>query len=180
MIRVCLDVESTIADIYKLFAEEYEKKFNESPVAHTEWGFGDSNVSLDSFMQITSSNWKHQPLDIPPEEEDVELYVNALHSMSDVLDIVTGRKGFDAEIRKWLDNNGLVYNRFYKVDSQKEKAELGYDVLIDDCPKHIESISSDQTLLLFDQPYNQGLDLPNNVIRIKSLLDAVDIVSDMD
>lgn len=177
MVRICLDVESTIADIYGLFAQQYEEKYGEKPQEHTEWGFGDSNVNIDEFMQMTSSNWKHRPLDIPPEEDDLMVYANALNSMADVLDVVTGRRGFEKEIRNWLDYNGLTYNRFYQVNSQKEKANLGYDVIIDDCPKHIEAVNDDQTLLLYDQPYNRDVTLPDNVFRINSISEAADHVS---
>jgi hypothetical protein len=180
MIRICLDVESTIADIYTPFAQQYEEEYGEKPEEHTEWGFGDSNVDIDEFMEMTSSNWKHRALDIPPEEDDLMLYANILDSLADVLDIVTGRRGFEDEIRNWLDYNGLAYNRFYEVSSQKKKADFGYDVIIDDCPKHVESINADQTLLLYDQPYNRNLNLPDNVFRIESIKEAAEHVSGME
>lgn len=173
--NVALDIESTLADVATPFRNEYENRHGVRPEPWEEWDFEDAQFSFSDFMEITTSNWKHHLNAIPAMENGVMPKVHAIRELTDKVDIVTGRSGIDRQLRAWLDTKGVVYDNFVTVDSQEEKAEIGYQVLIDDCPKHVDNIYADQTLLLYNQPYNQHIKTGEmeNVTRINSLTDAI-------
>lgn len=173
MTRVSLDLESTLADIATPFLDEYERRNSSRPNQWTDWGFGDADFTFREFMEITSSNWKHRAHQIPPTEKGLMMKINKLHSKADVVDIVTGRQGFSEIMQAWLNTHGIKFDNFRVVESQEQKSELGYDLLIDDCPKHAVEVNDDQTLYLYDQPYNRDVRLGDNCKRVASFRDVL-------
>jgi len=173
--NVSLDVESTLADISTPFRDEYERRHGVRPGVWTEWDFTDADFTFSEFMAITGSNWKNRIHAIEPTEVGIMSKLYELQQLTTSISIVTGRSGFDRQIQAWLDTQGIIYDNYVVVNSQEEKAELGYQILIDDCPKHVEYIQNDQTFLLYDQPYNQHIDTQSydNVTRINSLGEAI-------
>lgn len=168
MTTISLDVESTITNILTPFREELKERTGKEIQDRIEWGFKNVDVSKDTFMEITSSNWKHKPLEIPPTEAGIHVPIMAIYDKAEKLDIVTGRQGFDEEIRTWLEYYSIPYDDFVVVQGQEAKADLGYDVLIDDSPKHVDAVSDDQRLILYDQPYNRNIEMQDNFYRATS------------
>lgn len=168
-ITVSLDIESTLAAVSAAFRDEYRERKGEEPEMWTDWGLGDSNVSVSDFMEITQSLWKHEPQTIEPTEQFIGPKVYGIYEHADSLDIVTGRRGARESLRAWLDMNGVVYDDLIVMGQGRSKADLDYDCYVDDRPALAEDIGSSQHLFLYDQPYNQDVAERRNVDRIYSL-----------
>lgn len=175
--NVSLDLESTLANISEPFKDEYERRNGVRPSQWTTWGFDDAEFDAREFMKITGSNWKRRANEIPVTEKGVMAKVHNLYKNVDRLDVVTGRKGHREIMKAWLDTHGIRYDEFVIADSQEAKADLGYDVYIDDCPMHSERLNDAQTFLLYDQPYNRDITLPDGSHRIRSIRDAIEYVT---
>jgi uncharacterized HAD superfamily protein len=169
--NIALDLESTLAEVATAFRNEYENRNGERPGVWTEWNFDDAEFSTDEFFEITTSLWKHESLSIPAIERNVSEKTLRLHKMANRLDIVTGRRGVTDGIEAWLRHQGVQYDDLVVVGQQTDKAELNYDVYIDDAPQHVNSVKDDQTLFLYDRPHNRVIDglEAKNITRITKL-----------
>lgn len=174
MTYVSLDLESTLADISTPFKEEYENRHGTIPEQWTTWNFEDAEFDTGDFMKITGGLWKRSPEDIPVTEKGLMAKVSAIYNEVEKLDVVTGRQGHREQMEWWLDSVGVVYDDFVIANSQEAKQDLGYDVFIDDCPHHAKRLHDGQVLLLYDQPYNRNVSLPDDSHRIVSLHDTID------
>lgn len=176
--KIALDVESTLADVQSAFREEYEKRHGVEAEISETWGFDNVDYSKSEFFKITQSLWKNNYLSILPTEDELRTTTRELRDIAGQVDLVTGRQGADQNMKAWAEFVGVVYENFYSVPTQKGKSSLGYDVLIDDSPRHIDAINDDQYLFLYNQPYNQdealtGESLPHNVTRIDNLSQCI-------
>lgn len=173
---IALDVESTLADTGTPFRDEYESRNGWRPGEWTDWDFEDVDFDVREYLEITGHNWKHNTGDIPPTERNLAAKVFMLYEDAEYLDIVTGRKGFQEYIEAWLATQGVAYDDYVEVDGQAAKADLGYDIYIDDAPRHVDEIGDDQFLFLYDQPYNRDMELPANAVRVRSLAQAKNLI----
>lgn len=167
--KIALDIESTIADVVSAFQEEYEERHGETPMENTTWEFENVGYDASTFFELTQSRWKHHHLDIPPTEEDVTISTRKIYEQADTVDLVTGRQGAEDHMKEWAEFYDIWYDDFKSVDSQEEKLEMDYDVLIDDSPKHIEALDEDQYLFFYTMPYNKDVLLPQNATRVDNL-----------
>jgi len=172
--KIALDLESTLADIRTPFRDEYERRNGWRPSEADEWNFKNNEFTVREFLEITGSNWKHRTNEIPVTEKGLMAKTHEIYELADQLDVVTARKGHRGRMQAWLNTKGILFDDFIVAPGQEEKADLGYDVYIDDCPKHANSLNNSQRLLLYDQPYNQHVVESNAVIRINSLSDALE------
>lgn len=172
MTRVALDLESTLADIVTTFVDEYNKRNNTHITRHSwrDWHFTDAPFRAGEFMEITGSNWKHRPHEIPATEDEIAAKEYQLYEEVDKLDVVTKRVGHETTMRAWLNTQNITYDQFKLTQEPKPQMDAEYDVFIDDHPQIDSYLSPGQHLFLYDQPYNKQVNTePLNVDRIYSL-----------
>jgi hypothetical protein len=177
--KIALDVDGVLADIILVWINEYNRKYNTSISKETieQWDFWrELGVDKYDFYYELSSCWSRWT-EVPTMETGISSAVARLHSLG-TLDIVTAR---DTESTKhvlnWLEHNSIRYNEYVAVPDGRKKADLDYDVFIDDSPHNVIRISSKgKSALLYDQPWNQSVK-GDRIIRIKRLAEAGDIIS---
>ena len=174
MNSISLDLESVLADIMTPFVSEYNERNNADLERGDweDWYFNDVGFEYREFMEITGHNWKHNANEIPKTETNLGGKTQYIKERAEQLNVVTNRVGHDDVLRAWLNTHNVQYNRFFSVEC--DKADLGYDIYIDDKPELAHSIGPGQTLYLYDQPYNRDIEtgMYRNVIRIESLADV--------
>ena len=86
-------------------------------------------------------------------------------------DIVTSR-GTLSGIKKWVDYHQLEYRAIVFIPDKHSKADLKYDVFIDDNPYLASKLSKNQFLWLISQPYNKDVRETKQIRRITSILEV--------
>lgn len=79
-------------------------------------------------------------------------------------------------VKEWLNKNNIEYD---KIIFSKEKADIcisnNIDIMIEDSPKNILSISKETKTICFDAPYNRNIK-GENIIRAYSWYDILNIL----
>ncbi len=73
-------------------------------------------------------------------------------------------ENFQEATERWLRENGIVYDRmaFATRDKGEFCRENDIEVMIEDDPRYLETFDAErQRVLIFDQPYNQGVRMKN-------------------
>jgi uncharacterized HAD superfamily protein len=179
--KIALDVDGVLADIILVWINEYNKKYGKSISKETirHWDFWrELGVDKDEFYYQLSNCWS-QWKEVPPMEKDIANAVNELHSVGTV-DIVTARDHASTKyVINWLEHNSIKYNEYVAVPDGRDKANLDYDVFIDDSPHNaVRMASRDRNVLLYDQPWNKSVD-DTKIVRIKRLAEATEIISNL-
>lgn len=74
-------------------------------------------------------------------------------------------------VKKWLINNKIFYDEIIFTDNKSDICKkLNIDLLIEDKPENIKSVSEVTKVICYDHPYNEDIDA-NNVIRAYSWYD---------
>ncbi|GIU70822.1 MAG: hypothetical protein KatS3mg003_0301 [Candidatus Nitrosocaldaceae archaeon] len=177
--KIALDLDGTLADIIGSWLIEYNKKSREKLDYNniTKWDFWIKlGYTPTRFFKELSNCWKRWQ-HIKPIEDRVSYAVEQLHRFGKV-DIVTARDPESSNYAKeWLNYYNIPYNEFVLVARGSDKAYLDYDIFIDDSPINAKKISRfNKMILLYDQPWNRDVRENNNIIRIRKLLDALDLI----
>jgi hypothetical protein len=179
--KIALDVDGVLADIIFVWLEYYNKTNNKSLSKKdtVQWDFWKSlGYDKYKFYEDLSNCWSRWT-EVPPMEQDIADATEKLQSFG-IVDIVTARDAASSKyVKEWLKHNGIQYNDYVAVMSGRDKAGLDYDVFIDDSPHNIVDITSKgKHALLYDQPWNQSVN-NSNVVRIKRLEEAVNVLTDL-
>lgn len=178
---VALDVESTLADINAPFLEIYNDRYGTDHHRHEidSWEWVIDELEDGEYMAITEENWRYRPLDIPPCELALGWTIEKLARIARV-DVVTARTGVDEEIIDWMAYHGIHqgehYDEFVAVHRDETKADLGYEVFIDDKPGLADELHFEQVQLLPVRSYNRGAIDHGKVIPVGSVSEAVSIL----
>lgn len=178
MTRVALDVEGVLANVHGAFLPEYNDEhgtdYQPSDVTHWEW-MGDE-IPHDEFIEWTDEMWAERWWSIPPAENNLWMTVADLNEGVEGLDIVTARTGVESEVKAWLLWSGIRpgdYDEFVSIDRSRSKAELGYDVYVDDKPYLAEKLGRGQMQYMIARPYNDGYGDHERAARVGSVYEAV-------
>lgn len=166
---VALDVESVIADTHKGWITRYNKAFTKDDI--TDWNFESLktwNENLESFLVESDSLWNNNPeKHIPPMIPDLKEATSHFKPF----DIVTSRRALSG-VKKWVDFHQLEYRAIVYISDKRSKADLKYEVFIDDNPALASQLSNNQFLWLISQPYNQDIQDSKQVCRVDSILNV--------
>jgi len=195
--KVACDFDSTLADTLKVVLDFFNFKYGlcltredivdwDWKVNAREWGFtekGAKQVEADFWKVYNLFDTTHLRRAIPPVDPMACGAVKWLVKRGHQVDIVTAnRPEAEMSIRAWLFGHGLdLPLRLLDRKTARHKAELGYDVLIDDAPSlaksiadlydeqcvsvvHFEMPNPHHRLLLVPQPYNQHI-TPSPAVR---------------
>ena len=180
--KLALDVDSVLADVMVIwniiYNKEYNKKLKKEDI--NAWDFWKKlNLSRKEFNDIFTKTW-NQWNTIPPTEENLGSKVKELSNLGTV-DIVTGRsKETISQVKEWLKKENIVYNKFIRVSPYALKGNLPYDVFIDDSPYNIiDAAKRNKFSLIYDQPWNQGININQNIFRVNDITEAIQIIKDL-
>ncbi|MEM2856382.1 MAG: hypothetical protein QW416_04695 [Candidatus Nitrosocaldaceae archaeon] len=178
-LKIALDLDGTLADIIGLWLSEYNKK-NSKRLRYADivrWDFwSELGYTASRFFKELSDCW-NKWMDVKPMESNISYTINQLKNFG-MIDIVTARDPRNTfNVKNWLMMHNINYNNYVLVSYGTDKAELEYDLFIDDSPLNAKKIARyKKRVILYDQPWNRNIEEDRYIIRIKSLADTLDII----
>ena len=172
---ISLDVEGVLADTHGRMIELYNERHGTkySPEEIDDWYWVRDEIDFSEFMEIVHTEWNENPLSFRAFESQLGQVTDNLAKLGE-LDIVTARPNCEEGMKKWFDEHRITaYNQLRTVDPDISKAELGYDIYIDDKPHLVNKISGEQILCLIRRSYNTHKDTDKDrVIRAETVHEA--------
>lgn len=171
--KIALDVDGVLADVIESWLN-YNNKIR-SPISKeeiTNWDFWKKfNINRYDFYKELTMCWKNWST-LPPMEPNLSKITQTLSEYGHV-DIVTARElSTDYFVKNWLKLHGVVYENYVSVVDGTMKADLDYDLFIDDSPLNAEKfLENKKDFFLYSQPWNKHIS--KKVHRIFSLSDVV-------
>ncbi|MDH3277530.1 MAG: hypothetical protein OEL77_00780 [Nitrosopumilus sp.] len=172
--KIALDVDGVIADVIESWINySNQKRTLISKEEITSWDFWKKfKINRYDFYKELAMCWKNWNV-LPPMENNLSEITQSLSEFGQV-DIVTARElSTDIFVKNWLELHDVVYENYISVIDGTLKANLDYDLFIDDSPLNIEKfIENKKNFFLYSQPWNRNISILKGK-RIHSLLDAV-------
>ena len=173
--KIALDVDGVLADVIKSWLS-YSNAIRPKILKHeiTDWDFWKKfQINRFDFYEELSSCWKNW-YSIPPTEENLSTVTKNLLNLGQV-DIVTAReKSTDSFVKNWLTYHNISYDNYVSVVDGPMKANLDYDIFIDDSPLNvIKFLNHNKIVILYSQPWNKHIS-DNRIHRITNLSEAED------
>ena len=172
--KIALDVDGVLADVIISWLN-YSNSIRPEIAKHqiTSWEFwNEFNIDRYDFYTELSSCWKNWPL-IPTTEKNLSSITKSLIEIGQV-DIVTAREhSTNLFVKSWLDHHDIAYDNYVSVIDGPMKADLDYDVFIDDSPLNAEKfLTNKKKVVLYSQPWNFNFS-KNNINRVSNLSEAI-------
>ncbi|KFM14509.1 putative nucleotidase YqfW protein [Marine Group I thaumarchaeote SCGC AAA799-D11] len=172
--KIALDVDGVLADVIQSWLN-YSNSIRQKIQKHeiTDWNFWKKfEINRYDFYSELSSCWKNWT-SIPPTEKNLALVTKNLSDIAQV-DIVTAReRSTDSFVKKWLEHYNISYDNYVSVIDGPMKADLDYDVFIDDSPLNaFKFLKNKKNVILYSQPWNQHI-VEKNIHRISNLSEAI-------
>jgi len=173
--KIALDVDGVLADVIKSWLD-YSNTIRPKISKHdiTDWDFWEKfKINRYDFYAELNSCWKNWN-SIPPTEENLSSITKNLSKIGQV-DIVTAReRSTDSFVKNWLSHYNISYDNYVSVIDGPMKADLDYDVFIDDSPLNaLKIIQNDKKVILYSQPWNKHIS-EHRIHRISNLSEAVE------
>jgi len=174
-LKIALDVDGVLADVIEswlIYSNKIRTSISKDDI--TNWDFWKKfQINRFDFYEELSTCWKNWNT-IPPTEENLSEITENLSNIGQV-DIVTARElATDSFVKNWLKHHDITYHNYVSVIDGPLKADLDYDVFIDDSPLNaIKFLERKKNVLLYSQPWNQNISNPN-IQRIFTLSEAVE------
>jgi len=173
--KIALDVDGVLADVIEswlIFSNKKRPRILKENVKN--WDFWkEFEINRFDFYKELTSCWKNW-ISIPPTEQNLSSTSKTLSNLGQV-DIVTAReRSTDSFVKNWLKFHGIVYENYVSVIDGTMKADLDYDVFIDDSPLNaIKFLKNNKNVFLYTQPWNQHIK-NKNIKRISKLSEVVE------
>lgn len=175
--KIAIDVDGVLADVivsWLVYNNKIRKPLSKEDI--TDWDFWKKfQIDRFHFYSELSECWKDWN-SIPPTEQNLSQTIKNISTLAQI-DIVTAReKSTDSYVKNWLKHHGISYDKYVSVIDGPMKADLDYDIFIDDSPINAQNfLQNNKTVLLYTQPWNQGMSDPR-LHRISNLSDAIKIL----
>ena len=176
--RIALDLDGVLADVILSWIKR--NNLHRAPLTKeqiTSWDFWkDCGIDKHDFYRELSECWRSWKT-IRPTEKNLSNSTKRLSELGH-LDIVTAReRSTDKYAKRWLETHEISFENYVTVAQGTLKAELDYDLFIDDSPLNAAAlIQMGRRVFLYEQPWNQNLSSPEPV-RISSLVDAIQLLT---
>lgn len=172
--KIALDVDGVLADVIKSwlnYNNTFRSKISKQDI--TEWDFWKKfKINRFDFYTELSSCWKNWN-SIPPTEENLSSITKNLSELGQV-DIVTAReRSTDSFVKSWLDHHDISYENYVSVIDGPMKADLDYDVFIDDSPLNAQKfLKQNKKVFLYSQPWNKHIS-DEQIHRVSNLSETI-------
>jgi 5'(3')-deoxyribonucleotidase len=173
-LKIALDVDGVLADVIDTwlnYSNQTRPSISKEEIS--SWDFWKKfKINRYDFYKELTLCWKNWNT-LPPTEPNLDRITQNLSEFGQV-DIVTARElSTDNFVKDWLEFHGIIYDKYVSVADGTMKANLDYDLFIDDSPLNAEKFSEQKkNFLLYSQPWNKHISTLNGT-RIHSLIDAV-------
>lgn len=184
--KIGIDIDNTITDTLPIL-KQYCKKYNEEVVKRN------LKENEEGYTSYTLYDWTKEENDgfcenyLPEAMKQVKTkrgaveIIQKLKEKNDIY-IITARSEKRYEMtRVFLQANHIPYDNLM-IDC-KNKAEVckknGIEVMIEDEPPHIESISNCIPVIVFEEPYNKNCK-GDNVYKVKSWNEVYPIIENIE
>jgi hypothetical protein len=174
-LKIALDVDGVLADVIEswlIYSNKIRPSISKDDI--TNWDFWKKfKINRYDFYEELTSCWKNWN-SIPPTEDNLSIVTQNLSNFGQV-DIVTARElSTDSFVKNWLKLHDVTYQNYVSVIDGPMKADLDYDVFIDDSPLNaIKFLKRKKNVFLYSQPWNQHIS-DKNIQRISTLSEAVE------
>ena len=173
--KIALDVDGVLADVILSWLS-YSNSVRPKIAKHqiTNWEFWkEFGIDPFDFYAELSSCWKNW-MSIPTTEEKLSSVTKSLSEIGQV-DIVTAReRSTDSFVKLWLNHHNISYDNYVSVIDGPMKANLNYDVFIDDSPLNAENfLKNNKKMILYSQPWNQHV-RETKIHRISNLSESIE------
>jgi len=173
--KIALDVDGVLADVivpWLNYSNTIRPKISKNDI--TDWDFWKNHqINQFDFYTELSSCWKNWN-SIPPTEENLSSVTKNLLEFGHV-DIVTAReRSTDSFVKNWLNHHNISFDNYVSVIDGPMKADLDYDVFIDDSPLNaLKFLKNNKKVILYSQPWNKHIS-ENKIHRISILSEAIE------
>lgn len=184
---IALDLDDTLADVLSVVVVRVNSElglslskgdFKDWKMVNLQKEYGISREYIhEVYHKVWVEDWKNIPALASPD------LLSKVLKYYDI-DIVTGRSEGSLDYCKmWLAENysGIGFRNIVRVDGVHKKAELNYDIFVDDGPTLVDAlIEADyhgKRMMLIDKIYNRRIaDDGLNVVRVRNVNDALSLV----
>ena len=168
--HIAIDLDGVLADTMVTFCKILNKRDStrftaDSFVRWNAWEI--AQITKDEFFRMLDEAWFAWK-EIPPIEENIGGKIMRIRPFGKV-DIVTGRSLETVQPAKaWLKQHDVSYDKFVRTISTMAKADLVYDVFIDDSAELMSILASraDRHGILYTQPWNRSAMSIPRVFRV--------------
>ena len=173
--KIALDVDGVLADVIEswlIYNNKIRPDISKDDI--TNWDFWKKfKINRYDFYEELTSCWKNWN-SIPPTEVNLSITTQNLSNFGQV-DIVTARESStDSFVKNWLKLHDVTYQNYVSVIDGPMKADLDYDIFIDDSPLNaIKFLKRKKNVFLYSQPWNQHIS-DQNIQRISTLSEAIE------
>ena len=173
--KIALDVDGVLADVIESwlnYSNTIRPKISKSDI--TDWNFWKKfKINRYDFYAELSNCWKHWN-SIPTTEDNLSSVTKNLLNIGQV-DIVTAReRSTDSFVKSWLRHHDISYDNYVTVIDGPMKANLDYDVFIDDSPLNVSNfLKHNKKVILYSQPWNKHIS-EERIHRISNLSEAIE------
>lgn len=170
-LRIAVDLDGVLADTMVTFCRILNHRHSTNFTANSfvQWNaWKIAHITKDEFFRTLDEAWFEWE-NIPPVEEEIGARVNRICAIGRV-DVVTGRSQETAQPAKsWLEKYKVPYERFVRTANTKGKANLSYDVFIDDSADLMSLVacSLDRWGILYTQPWNRNAKEMPKIFRVE-------------
>jgi len=185
-LKIALDVDGVLADVMSAWLARTNPG-RLVPITTDDmdrWDFWDRlGIRRRDFYTELDDCWREWR-SVPPTEQDLAGAVSSLCKLGRV-DIVTARSAdTNPFVKLWLDWQNIRYAGYVSVPYGAMKADLDYDIFIDDSPLNAEAfLKKGKPVVLYVQPWNACVreereeEEAPRVYRISSLAQAAEVIS---
>lgn len=170
---VAIDVDSVLADVMLVWADEYSKRTGKRIVKKDiyQWDIPTIlPITADQVYKYFSHVWKNRWREIPPTEPNIGDVTKRIHRKGYRISIITKReRPTVAYVAQWLDAHKVYADDLVFIYDAVPKANYPFDVLIDDAPKNLVDVAAPKSAILFNQPWNREFNWP---VRVDTLSEA--------
>ena len=183
--RVSFDVDETFAGTFSVMIRLYNsvKGTGYTLTNHTDWDFKGIGSTYKEMMHFYVEAWQKHWTEIPMivDRKNVMEVVQYVAS-----DISTSRggdgltDGTSEHVAQWVLANRLAFMPWFCDKTTIPKADLGYEIYVDDSPRLAEKVakSGDGLVLLVEKPYNRYIAENEQILKVANADDAIGEIID--
>lgn len=166
--KIGIDIDGVISDFVsgfkKVVYNEYEFNLKEEEVKYHDLDLV-LGISKKEAMKLIE---KTLNIDLPLIK-DAKKYINLLKGDHKII-LLTARHINHQLTQKWLNQNNIKYDELYFLnEGGKYKSNINIDVIIEDnLTEALNWTSKINNIIIFDHPWNQSIDIYNNLYRVKN------------
>ena len=167
MTRIALDHDSTLAATWAVAFDLMHGRDHGWSYGDLEsWDWGLDRFGVHRALSALWHAWTIRPLDVPPLEQGLAETVAALreHHTVDIVTAHPDHQGISEGKQEWLAHHGIEYDDFVWVPMGQTKADLDYEVYVDDKPYLCEKFCDPEKIqYMIRHRYNEDVQHPQAV-----------------